>query len=122
MTDESPAFAETNVEVARETAPEGKAARQAVKTGKKEFVGFVSNKKTVDERGKITGMNKTIVVSVETMALHPLYKKYVKRTKKVKAHDERNEARTGDRVRITECRPISKEKCWKLAEIVERAR
>jgi small subunit ribosomal protein S17 len=54
--------------------------------------------------------------------LHPLYKKYVARNKKVKAHDEKNEARTGDRVRVVECRPISKEKCWRLDAILERAK
>jgi small subunit ribosomal protein S17 len=96
-------------------------AEQA-KKGVKEFVGIVKNPKSVAEDGKIVGMNKTIVVSIETRALHPLYKKYVRRTKKVKAHDEQNEARTGDRVRVVECRPISKEKHWRLAEIIERAK
>ena len=95
---------------------------EQAKKGVKEFVGIVKNQKTVTEDGKIVGMNKTIVVSIETRALHPLYKKYVRRTKKVKAHDEQNEARTGDRVRVVECRPISKEKHWRLAEIVERAK
>jgi small subunit ribosomal protein S17 len=89
---------------------------------RKEFVGIVKNKKSVDENGKVIGMDKTIVVSVETRALHPLYKKYVKRVKKIKAHDEKNEARTGDRVRVVECRPVSKEKCWRLVEIVERVK
>jgi len=84
----------------------------AVKSGKKEFIGIVKSDK----------MEKTIVVSIETLALHPLYKKYVKRVKKVKAHDEKNEAKIGDRVRVIECRPISKEKCWKLVEIIERAK
>ena len=84
----------------------------AGKSGKKEFIGLVKSNK----------MEKSIVVSIETLALHPLYKKYVKRVKKVKAHDEKNEAKTGDRVRVIECRPISKEKCWKLVEILERAR
>ncbi|MDR0655462.1 MAG: 30S ribosomal protein S17 [Treponema sp.] len=82
------------------------------KSGKKEFVGIVKSDK----------MDKTIVVAIETTTLHPLYKKYVKRLKKVKAHDETNDARIGDRVRVIECRPISKEKCWKLAEILERAK
>jgi small subunit ribosomal protein S17 len=82
------------------------------KSGKKEFVGIVKSDK----------MDKTIVVAIETTTLHQLYKKYVKRVKKVKAHDETNDAKTGDRVRVIECRPISKEKCWKLAEILERAR
>ncbi|GHU84284.1 30S ribosomal protein S17 [Spirochaetia bacterium] len=87
-------------------------AVQAGKSGKKEFVGIVKSNK----------MAKTIVVAVETTTLHPLYKKYVTRIKKLKAHDEANDAKTGDRVRVVECRPISKEKCWKLTEIVERAR
>jgi small subunit ribosomal protein S17 len=89
-------------------------AEQAVKakSGKKEFVGIVKSDK----------MDKTIVVAVETTTLHSLYKKYVKRVKKVKAHDETNDAKTGDRVRVVECRPISREKCWRLAEIIERAK
>ncbi|MDR2500928.1 MAG: 30S ribosomal protein S17 [Treponema sp.] len=87
-------------------------ALKAKKGGKKEFVGIVKSDR----------MHKTIVVAVETKTLHPLYKKYVTRTKKVKAHDEHNDAKTGDRVRVIECRPVSKEKCWKLREIVERAR
>ncbi|MDR2070046.1 MAG: 30S ribosomal protein S17 [Treponema sp.] len=91
---------------------QGDKAVQVKAKGKKEFVGIVKSDK----------MDKTIVVSVETTTLHPLYKKYVKRVKKLKAHDETNDAKTGDRVRVVECRPISKEKCWKLAAIVERAR
>ena len=82
------------------------------RSGKKEFVGIVKSDK----------MDKTIVVSVETTTLHPLYKKYVVRSKKVKAHDEKNEAKAGDRVRVVECRPISKEKCWMLEAILERAK
>ncbi|MDR3336464.1 MAG: 30S ribosomal protein S17 [Treponema sp.] len=83
-----------------------------VKSGKKEFVGIVKSDK----------MNKSIVVTVETTTLHPLYKKYVRQVKKLKAHDEANDAKVGDRVRVIECRPVSKEKCWNLVEIVERAR
>jgi len=67
-------------------------------------------------------MEKTIVVSVETTTLHPLYKKYVVRSKSLKAHDEKNEAKIGDRVRVRECRPISKEKCWALVAILEKAK
>ena len=67
-------------------------------------------------------MAKTIVVAVETLKLHPLYKKYVKRVKKVKAHDEKNDAKIGDRVRVIESRPLSREKRWKLVEIIERAK
>ena len=82
------------------------------KSGKKEFVGVVRSDK----------MDKTIVVSVETTTLHPLYKKYVVRSKKLKAHDEKNEAKIGDRVRVMECRPISKDKCWRLVAILEKAK
>jgi len=67
-------------------------------------------------------MDKTIVVAVETKTLHPLYKKYITRTKKLKAHDEKNDAKTGDTVRVVECRPVSKEKTWRLVEVMERAR
>ena len=82
------------------------------KSGKKEFIGVVKSDK----------MDKTIVVAVESKTLHPLYKKYVTRIKRLKAHDEKNNAKTGDRVRVIECRPISREKCWNLVEILERAR
>lgn len=67
-------------------------------------------------------MDKTIVVAVTKRALHTLYKKYVKQTKKVKAHDPNNEAHTGDTVRVIECRPVSKDKTWRLMEIIERAK
>ena len=88
--------------------------QQTVKTksGKKEFIGNVKSDK----------MDKTIVVAIETLALHPLYKKYIKRVKKVKAHDEANSAKACDRVRVIECRPLSKDKRWMLAEILERAK
>lgn len=83
-----------------------------IKKGKKMYIGMVKSDK----------MDKTIVVSVETKTLHPLYKKYITRTKKVKAHDETNDAKIGDRVRVIECRPVSKDKCWQLVEILERAK
>jgi small subunit ribosomal protein S17 len=67
-------------------------------------------------------MQKTIVVEIMMRKLHPLYKKYLTRTKKVKAHDENNEAKIGDTVRVVECRPLSRDKRWRLAEIVERAK
>ncbi|MDR0804885.1 MAG: 30S ribosomal protein S17 [Oscillospiraceae bacterium] len=74
--------------------------------------------------GKVTSdkMDKTIVVSVEDNVRHPLYKKIIKRTIKFKAHDENNEAGTGDTVRIMETRPLSKEKRWRLIEILEKAK
>lgn len=67
-------------------------------------------------------MKKTIVVAIERRKLHPLYKKYLTLTKKIKAHDESNQAGIGDLVRVIESRPISKEKCWRLTEILEKAK
>lgn len=67
-------------------------------------------------------MDKTIVVAVETFVAHPIYKKQIKRTTKFKAHDENNECRIGDIVKIMETRPLSKDKRWRLAEIIEKAK
>jgi len=66
------------------------------------------------------GMDKTVVVAVESPKRHPLYKKTIKRVVKYKAHDEKNECRVGDKVRIVETRPLSREKRWRVAEIVTR--
>lgn len=76
-----------------------------------------------EQIGKVVSdkMDKTIVVSVETYKMHPLYHKRIKYTKKFKAHDENNQAKIGDVVRIMETRPISKDKRWRLVEIVEEA-
>ena len=67
-------------------------------------------------------VDKTIVVSVTDNVKHPLYNKIVKRTYKLKAHDENNECRIGDRVKVMETRPLSKDKRWRLVEIVEKAK
>ena len=67
-------------------------------------------------------MDKTIVVTIEDNVRHPLYKKIIKRTVKLKAHDEKNECRVGDRVSIMETRPLSKDKRWRLVEIIEKAK
>ena len=67
-------------------------------------------------------MDKTIVVSIVDNVKHPLYGKIVKRTYKLKAHDENNEAKKGDRVKVMETRPLSKDKRWRLVEIIERAK
>jgi len=67
-------------------------------------------------------MDKTVVVAVETLVQHPLYKKTIKRTTKFKAHDENNECRVGDKVLIMETRPLSKEKRWRVVQILERAK
>ncbi len=66
-------------------------------------------------------MDKSITVAVERLVKHPLYGKYVRRTTKLHAHDEANECREGDLVKIAQCRPLSKTKSWRLVEIVERA-
>ncbi|MGI9953016.1 30S ribosomal protein S17 [Moorellaceae bacterium AZ2] len=65
-------------------------------------------------------MDKTVVVAVETMERHPLLGKTIRRTKKFKAHDEENQYRVGDKVRIMETRPLSKEKRWRVVELIER--
>jgi small subunit ribosomal protein S17 len=67
-------------------------------------------------------MDKTVVVNVQYHVLHPLYKKYIKKSKNFKAHDENNECKKGDTVRIESTRPISKDKCWKVVEIVSKAK
>ena len=74
--------------------------------------------------GQVTSdkMDKTIVVTVEEFIRHPLYGKRVKRTKKFKAHDEENACGIGDKVRIMETRPLSRDKRWRLVEIVEKAK
>jgi small subunit ribosomal protein S17 len=79
---------------------------------RKTRVGLVSSDK----------MDKTIVVAVTEHVRHPLYKKIVKRTYKLKAHDENNECKLGDKVRVMETRPLSKDKRWRLVEIVEKAK
>ena len=87
--------------------------------------------KTVEERnlrktrvGRVVSdkMDKTITVAIEDHVKHPLYGKIVKVTKKIKAHDENNECKIGDRVKVMETRPLSKDKRWRLVEIVEKAK
>ena len=79
---------------------------------RKERTGLVTSDK----------MDKTITVSIERKVKHPIYGKFVKQTKSFKAHDEKNEAKTGDTVKIAETRPLSKTKRWRLVEVVERAK
>ncbi|MFN4234006.1 MAG: 30S ribosomal protein S17 [Bacteroidia bacterium] len=79
---------------------------------RKEKIGIVTSNK----------MEKSIVVAVERKVKHPKYKKFVKRTSKFMAHDEKNECNIGDVVRIMETRPLSKNKCWRLVEIIEKAK
>ncbi|MBQ9473167.1 MAG: 30S ribosomal protein S17 [Bacteroidales bacterium] len=79
---------------------------------RKERIGIVVSNK----------MEKSIVVMVERRVKHPMYGKFVKKTTKFMAHDEKNECNIGDTVRIMETRPLSKNKCWRLVEIVEKAK
>jgi small subunit ribosomal protein S17 len=67
-------------------------------------------------------MDKTVVVQVQDLVSHPLYRRIIKRSSKFTAHDETNSCHTGDKVRIMETRPLSKTKCWRVAEILERAK
>ena len=83
-----------------------------METRKKSFIGVVTSDK----------MDKTVVVAIEDRVAHPLYKKIVGRTYKLKAHDEKNDAHVGDTVRVVECRHLSKDKCWRLSQIIERAK
>ncbi|NJP40842.1 30S ribosomal protein S17 [Oscillospiraceae bacterium HV4-5-C5C] len=79
---------------------------------RKQRVGIVTSDK----------MDKTVVVTITEHIKHPLYKKYVKRSMKLKAHDEENSCHIGDRVRVMETRPLSKDKRWRVTEIIERAK
>lgn len=67
-------------------------------------------------------MDKTIVIKVEIRRKHPLYGKIIRSSQRIKAHDAKNECRIGDTVRVVECRPLSREKCWRLDKILERAK
>ncbi len=78
---------------------------------RKTLIGIVDSNK----------MDKTIVVKVETAVRHPIYKKIVKRTYKLKAHDEENVCQIGDKVKVMETRPLSKDKRWRLVEVMEKA-
>jgi len=82
------------------------------KSGRKTRIGKVVSDK----------MDKTIVVAIETRVPHPLYKKIIKRTYKLKAHDENNDCSSGDTVRVMETRPLSKDKRWRLVEVIEKAK
>jgi small subunit ribosomal protein S17 len=90
----------------------GDAGAQAAKGARKIRTGLVVSDK----------MQKTVVVRIDRRVPHPIYGKMVTRSKKFKAHDEENSAKTGDTVRIAETRPLSKDKRWRVVEIVERAR
>jgi small subunit ribosomal protein S17 len=80
------------------------------------------NKKTLVGTVVSNKMQKTIVVRIERRKLHPLYKKYITRTKKIKAHDEKNLCQIGDLVKVIESRPLSKDKRWRLLEVLEKVK
>jgi small subunit ribosomal protein S17 len=77
-----------------------------------------------EREGKVVSdkMDKTVVVAIQERYQHPLYKKIISRTKRLKAHDENNECSIGDKVLICETRPLSKDKCWRVVEIIEKAK
>jgi small subunit ribosomal protein S17 len=80
------------------------------------------NRKTLVGTVVSNKMEKTIVIRIERRTLHPLYKKYITRTKKIKAHDEGNLCQIGDLVKVIESRPLSKDKHWNLLEVLEKAK
>ena len=80
------------------------------------------NRKTLVGTVVSNKMEKTIVIRIERRKLHPLYKKYITRTKKIKAHDEGNLCQIGDLVKVIESRPLSKDKHWSLLEVLEKAK
>jgi small subunit ribosomal protein S17 len=86
-------------------------SKEPEKNGQRTTVGRVVSDK----------MNKSVSVAIERVIKHPVYGKYVRRTSKVMAHDENNECKTGDRVAISECRPISRHKSWRVVSVIERA-
>ncbi len=90
-------------------------------TGEKQADGPVSTR-TLTGQVVSDKMDKTVTVLVERRVKHPLYKKYIRRSTKLHAHDEENTCRVGDLVSIQQCRPMSKSKSWRLHEILERAR
>jgi small subunit ribosomal protein S17 len=84
-------------------------------------VESAKNKRTIVGRVVSNKMDKSVTISIERLIKHPAYGKYIRRSNKLKAHDAKNECNMGDRVAISECRPISKNKAWQVVEILERA-
>lgn len=79
-----------------------------------------NNRRTIEAEVIKNKMNKTVIVAVVTKVKHPMYKKYIKRTTKLMAHDEKNECKVGDKVTIKEVRPLSKNKSWMVVEILKK--
>jgi small subunit ribosomal protein S17 len=84
-------------------------------------VESAKNKRTIVGRVVSNKMDKSVTISIDRLIKHPAYGKYIRRSNKVMAHDAKNECNMGDRVAISECRPISKNKAWQVVEILERA-
>ena len=98
--------------MADETTIETAAQTEEARNRRKLRTGIVSSDK----------MNKTVVVTINNLVRHPMYGRILKRDKKLKAHDETNDAHTGDTVEIMETRPLSKDKCWRVVRVIERAK
>ncbi len=96
--------------MAEETAAAAETAE--TRSRRKTRTGVVSSDK----------MEKTVIVTISNLVRHPIYGRILKRSKKLKAHDEANDAHTGDTVEIMECRPLSKDKCWRVIRVIERAK
>lgn len=101
-----------NTETAAPPTSEQPVSEGLARTARKERIGVVTS----------TKMNKSITISIERQVKHPIYGKFIKKTTKLMAHDEANDAGEGDTVRIMETRPLSKHKRWRLVEIIERAK
>jgi len=106
-----------------ETEAETEAEIEAVTEAVTEEVNQTRNRRKERVGVVVTnGMDKSIIVAIKRQVKHPIYHKFIKKTTKLMAHDELNQAGVGDTVRIMETRPLSKRKCWRLIEIVEKAR
>jgi small subunit ribosomal protein S17 len=93
----------------------------STKEAKTEGKAEGTNRRTIIGRVVSDKMDKSVSVAIERLIKHPMYGKYIRRTSKVMAHDENNDCKTGDRVAISECRPISKNKAWQVVNVIERA-
>jgi small subunit ribosomal protein S17 len=105
-----------------EVKSEGNARGTATGENPRDNARSTAVQKVLQGRVVSNKMQKTIVVEIHQRKLHRLYKKYLTRTKRIKAHDEKNECGIGDTVRVVETRPLSREKRWRLLEIVEKAK
>jgi small subunit ribosomal protein S17 len=121
---------ETGQEMINEMEPVAQAVEEITqpiakvkkKTEEAESEPKKSNKRVLQGKVFSNKADKTIVVKIVRQVIHPLYKKYYKKTKKIMAHDEKNECNIGDTVKVKECRPLSRNKRWELIEIVEKAK